>query len=102
MIKVLTDGQSTFRENDWSLVYARENGIKIFTIGLGSQVEENTIRMIASKTSGKYLFDTSADDVETLFDELTAHAIYLYTDILIVMERGYLTILREIYVLRME
>lgn len=79
-IMLLTDGQSTVRENDPSLVYARENGIKIFTIGLGSGVEESTLRMIASTTGGKYLFATSADDLEALFDELTTQTIDLYTD----------------------
>lgn len=79
-IMLLTDGQSTVRENDPSLVYARENGIKIFTIGLGSEVEEATLRMIASTTGGKYLFATSADDLEGLFDELTTQTIDLYTD----------------------
>ena len=79
-IMLLTDGQSTVREDDPSLVYARENGIKIFTIGLGSDVEEDTLRMIASTTGGKYLFATSADDLEALFDELTTQTIDLYTD----------------------
>lgn len=79
-IMLLTDGQSTVRENDPSLVYARENGIKIFTIGLGSEVQESTLRMIASTTGGKYLFATSADDLEALFDELTTQTIDLYTD----------------------
>ena len=79
-IMLLTDGQSTVRENDPSLVYAREDGIKIFTIGLGSDVEEDTLRMIASTTGGKYLFATSADDLEALFDELTTQTIDLYTD----------------------
>ena len=36
--------------------------------------------MIASTTGGKYIFATSADDLETLFDELTTHTIDLYTD----------------------
>lgn len=79
-IILLTDGQSTVNEDDPSLVYARENGIKIFTIGLGNEVEENTLRMIASTTGGKYLFATSADDLISLFDELVTQTIDLYTD----------------------
>lgn len=79
-IMLLTDGQSYISEEDSSLVYARENGIKIFTIGLGSGVEEDTLRMISSTTGGKYLFATSANDLEGLFDEITTQTIDLYTD----------------------
>ena len=79
-IMLLTDGQSTVYSNDPSIVYAKENGIKIFTIGLGSDVNEATLKMIAEATGGKYLFATSADDLLALFDELINQTIDLYTD----------------------
>lgn len=79
-IMLLTDGESTVYSNDPSIVYAKENRIKIFTIGLGSNVNEATLQMIAEETGGKYLFATSADDLLALFDELINQTIDLYTD----------------------
>lgn len=79
-IILLTDGQSYVSPDDQSIKYAKDNGIKIFTIGLGEEVEEDVLRMIASETGGSYLFATSAEDLNGLFDELTNHIIDLVTD----------------------
>ena len=79
-IILLTDGQSYVSPDDQSIKYAKEHGIKVFTVGLGEEVEEDVLRMIASETGGSYLFATSAEDLNGLFDELTDHIIDLVTD----------------------
>ena len=79
-IMLLTDGESYVSKDDPSIIYAKNNGIKIFTVGLGNQVEEDTLRMIAKETGGTYLHAKSADDLADLFNELTNQTIDLVTD----------------------
>ncbi|MGL5642820.1 MAG: VWA domain-containing protein, partial [Paraclostridium sp.] len=79
-VVLLTDGQSSVSQNDAYLNYAAENDIKIFTAGLGSGVNESTLRMIASKTGAKYLHAMKAEDLVELFNELTEQTIDITTD----------------------
>lgn len=63
----LTDGQGSW--DDLAIDYANEHQIKIFTIGLGSGVDQHLLERIASSTGGKYYHADEANSLEGIFDE---------------------------------
>lgn len=69
---VLTDGIDsgafTFKLPDYSLNNYKKDGIKIFTIGLGKQIDSEYLMNIASKTNGKYLYASDSNMLDTLIN----------------------------------
>ncbi|MQN01158.1 MAG: VWA domain-containing protein [Lachnospiraceae bacterium] len=70
----LTDGYDTWEQHyDKIISTAKSSNIKIFTIGLGDDIDESTLKDIAEKTGAAYLHAEAADDLSNVFDE-TAQA----------------------------
>lgn len=72
-IILLSDGQATLPEGN-AEEYAREQaqaagrgGIKIYTIGFGSDADEELLQAIANASGGKYFFAPDADVLETIY-----------------------------------
>lgn len=72
----LTDGDGTW--NDSVLQHAKENGVVIYTIGLGNGVQKALLEKIATETGGKYYFASEAEELEELFRD-TAEDTVKYT-----------------------
>jgi cysteine-rich repeat protein len=51
---------------------AAENGIVIFTIGLGSDVNSNMLSSIANNTGGKYYFAPKGEDLDGIFNQIAS------------------------------
>lgn len=75
---MLTDGQGVY---DQSLTQRAINqGIVVYTIGLGSEVDEPLLRGIAEATGGKYYFAEQASDLSGIFEETSEETIDLTKD----------------------
>lgn len=74
----LTDGDGSYSVSYTSL--AAENGIEIYTIGLGSGVKESTLKAIADGTNGKYYFASTADVLIGIYDDIAGETIDYSTD----------------------
>jgi len=104
---LLTDGKANrpngdgFNENpaDVALVLAKsleaaENGIMIYTIGLGSDVNTGMLQTIADNTGGKYYFSPTSNDLNGIFSQIaaetcrTAFPTYVSPSIIIFNERA--------------
>lgn len=55
---------------------AKEKRVKIYTIGLGSSIDEKALSNIAAQTNGKYYFAPTADDLEETFNTIAAELCY--------------------------
>jgi hypothetical protein len=64
----LTDGIGEFHET--TLRPALQSGIKVYTIGLGSDVDERQLRKIADSTGGRYYPVEDADDLWPAFEAI--------------------------------
>ncbi len=69
----LTDGDGSYSES--YTAQAKENGIVIYTIGLGTGVKESVLRKIAEGTGGKYYFASSALDLPDIYDSAAGETI---------------------------
>ena len=82
---LLTDGRANrptgdgFNENpaDVALALAEsleaaENGIMIYTIGLGGDVNTGMLQTIANNTGGKYYFSPTSNDLNGIFSQIAA------------------------------
>lgn len=72
-IVMLTDGQSS-GYYDYATA-ASEKNVIIYTVGLGSGVNESELRSIAEATGGKYFFADVADDLFGIYEEITEEII---------------------------
>src|SRR5437867_1038911 len=54
---------------------ARDNGIVIYTIGLGSTIDEPMLRYIASVTGGTFYFASNASAIRWIYFEISRHFI---------------------------
>lgn len=80
---LLTDGtdSSNIEGYDGKLLtdqleIAKQKGVKIYTVGLGAEADSTTLKDIATTTNGKYYFAAIADDLEDIFDEISADLNY--------------------------
>lgn len=82
VIIFLTDGEDTEITYDYNNIIsqAADNNICIYTIGLGSSIDGNLLKMIASKTHGKYYKSDVATDLITDFDAIFNEYTDYYTD----------------------
>lgn len=77
-IILLTDGQGYYNNNYSTL--AKENDIQIYTIGLGSGVDENLLKSIAEATDGAYYFAASSDELLGIYEMAAGETIDYVTD----------------------
>ena len=52
------------------LALAKELNVPVFTIGLGSEIDEKTLRKVANESGGAYLSAAAAEDLATLYQKL--------------------------------
>lgn len=73
-IVLLTDGDGDY--DDAYTQVAKQNGIVVYTVGLGDHVSEALLRRIAEGTGGEYYHASEADKLTGIFD-----AIYNWMDL---------------------
>ncbi len=84
---LLTDGKHNYptRLSDSDFIdLAKESasqGICIYTIGLGDDVNEERLRLIAEFTGAAYFFAPTSDDLESIFIEIASRLSFAGTDI---------------------
>jgi len=64
----LTDGQGEYSPESASR--ARREGIKVYTVGLGADVEANLLGGIAAETGGRYYPVANASELTALFERI--------------------------------
>lgn len=74
----LTDGDGSYSTSYTQT--AANNGITIYTIGLGSGVRESTLRSIAEGTGGKYYFASTPDVLLGIYNEISLETVDYQTD----------------------
>ena len=69
---VITDGIDNWSRYSVTEVIdeARNNDVKIYTIGLGKQIFTSDLERIASETGGKYYYAEVASDLEEIYNEI--------------------------------
>ncbi|KXS41224.1 MAG: hypothetical protein AWU59_2210, partial [Methanolobus sp. T82-4] len=71
---LLTDGEASQGTDDpdgsRAVELANANGITIYTIGLGSEINEAVLRSIASDTGGKYYSAPSSSDLSSIYNAI--------------------------------
>ena len=67
---LMTDGIGAY--DDAITARAAEEGIVVYTVGLGSGIDEDLLRRIAAGTGGRYFSAPSADDLIAAFEEIGA------------------------------
>lgn len=82
-IILLSDGSDTTNKEGYDgellkkqIEVAKQKGVKIYTVGLGSVIDEENLQNISNETNGKYYFAATADDLEIIFDEIAADLNY--------------------------
>lgn len=74
----LTDGDGNY---DTQLTTeAAEQGIVVFTVGLGSSIDEDLLKDIAEGTGGKYYFASSSDELLNIYYDLSFETVDYTTD----------------------
>jgi hypothetical protein len=88
---LLSDGQNNEGQDplDAAQVAADEN-ITIYTIGLGSDADEDTLGQIAGMTGGTYYYAPSSDDLEAIYNEIAMDIFRVSYDI-VAAKRSFLT-----------
>lgn len=69
---VITDGLDNGSKYSMNTVIseAKVNGTKIYTIGLGSQIDTSELTQIASQTGGKYYYASVSSDLNDIYDDI--------------------------------
>lgn len=74
----LTDGDGSYSTGYTQS--AADNGIVVYTVGLGSGVNASVLKGIANGTGGKYYFASEADDLIEIYDQAIEETIDYSTD----------------------
>ncbi|WP_291652063.1 VWA domain-containing protein [Clostridium sp.] len=77
-IIMLTDGEGSYNHN--LTQQAINQGVKIYTIGLGSSIDVNLLKNIAESTGGKYYHASTASDLSGIFEETSEETVDLTKD----------------------
>lgn len=84
---LLTDGKDTtnvegYDENKITNATkaAKEKGVKVFTIGLGNDLDTEVLEKIAKETGGKYYYASSSEVLEDVFELIAADINYGLVD----------------------
>jgi VWFA-related protein len=80
VIIVLTDGKDDDGTNrplsvktaEQVIAAANEVNVPVFTVGLGTSVDEGTLKRIAEQTGGRFFLSPAASDLEKLYKEIGA------------------------------
>lgn len=67
VIILLTDGEGSYHSS--YTTRAKDLGVKIFTIGLGTNIDEGLLKEIAKGTEGDYYHTVSAEKIPELFEK---------------------------------
>ena len=70
---VLTDGETNSgddRDGEDAIAFANSNGVTIYTIGLGSSLDEALLRHIASETGGAYYNAPTSSDLSEIYNTI--------------------------------
>jgi len=80
-IVFMTDGEDNRRSYSYdSLINeANDNGVTIYTIGLGS-VDDSTLKKVAKNTGGKYYYASEASELISIFEQTERETIDYITD----------------------
>ena len=74
----LTDGDGSYSSSYTTT--ATENNIIVYTIGLGSGVDEEVLTEIAEGTGGKYYFASIAEDLPNIYEDVSFETVDYTTD----------------------
>ena len=74
----LTDGDGSYSSSYTTT--AAENGINVYTIGLGSGVDAEILTEIAEGTGGKYYFASTAEDLPNIYEDVSFETVDYTTD----------------------
>lgn len=84
---LLTDGKDTEEVKGYSkdrvkqaIEEANRKGIKVFTIGLGNEIDKEMLSNIATQTNGKFYYASNADILDSLFEVIAAQMNYDFID----------------------
>ncbi|KON27399.1 hypothetical protein AC481_05090 [miscellaneous Crenarchaeota group archaeon SMTZ-80] len=86
---LLTDGAHNYpsflSDSDFESLAAqtRDKGIIIYTIGLGEDVNEKRLELIANTTGGKYYFAPNSEDLGDIFEDIASFLNIAGTDIVV-------------------
>jgi Mg-chelatase subunit ChlD/PKD repeat protein len=79
-IVLLSDGQQNSGENPSSVVpLIQANNIQVYTVGLGSSVDEDLLKNIASQTGGKYYYSPTDSQLQEIYNEIVGEILDLDT-----------------------
>jgi len=71
-IVLLSDGRNNTGENLSSVIQAcNDQGVKVFTIGLGADVDEEILQDISDGTGGKYSFAETKEDLDEIYADIS-------------------------------
>lgn len=88
---LLSDGKSNTGQNPLAAAQdAADENIMIYTIGLGDDADEDTLKQIASMTGGKYYYAPTSGDLEAIYNEI-AMAIFKLSFEVVTAKRSYLS-----------
>lgn len=80
---LLTDGKDTTdvkgydeKKTTNAINEAKEKGVKVFTIGLGNDLDTEVLQNIATQTGGKYYYASSSEVLEDIFELISADINY--------------------------
>ncbi|HEX2959011.1 MAG TPA: VWA domain-containing protein, partial [Chitinispirillaceae bacterium] len=79
-IVLLSDGQhNTGKHPDKVIPSLQEKKIKVYTIGLGSYIDENLLRNTAEETDGMYFFTPTESQLNQIYSDIGAEILDLDT-----------------------
>lgn len=70
VIILLTDGISTSGDSVDGAVYCRDRNVTVYTIGLGTGIDEVELTNIALLTNGDYYFAPNAETLQNIFESI--------------------------------
>lgn len=84
---LLTDGKDTENVSGYdrdrtknAIEEAKKKGVKVYTIGLGKEIDKEVLKNIATQTSGKFFYALNADILDNLFEVIAAQMNYDFID----------------------
>lgn len=85
---LLTDGKDTTDVSGYdkdkiknAVIEAKNKGVKVFTIGLGKEIDSEVLQEISSNTNGKYYYASSSEVLDDVFELIAADINYSFVDI---------------------
>lgn len=86
-IILLTDGKDTTRVSGYdnkkaerAIADAKSKGVKVFTIGLGDELDTEVLEKISNQTGGKYYYASSSEVLEDVFELIASDINYGFVD----------------------